>query len=49
MMSKIIAAVSAAIQEFIATKDFVATINNLLTAIFGTVAEEEGIDTYPVA
>ena len=48
MMAKIIAAVTAAVKAIFAGDDVVATINNLLTAIFGTVAENEGF-TYPEA
>ena len=48
MMTKIIAAVTAAVKAIFAGEDVVKTINTLLTTIFGTVAENEGF-TYPEA
>ena len=49
MMAKIIAAVTAAVTALFAGTAPLTVINDLLTAIFGTVAEEEGITTYPIA
>ena len=48
MMANIIAAVTAAVKAIFAGEDVVKTINTLLTAIFSTVAEDEGF-TYPEA
>ena len=48
MMANIIAAVAAAVKAVFAGEDVVATINTLLTAIFGNIAENEGF-TYPEA
>ena len=38
----------AALADLYATKDIVAFINTVLTAIFGNIAKEEGYE-YPVA
>ena len=46
MMNKIIAAVKGALEALFAGTAPLTVINDLLTAIFGTVAEEEGFK-YP--
>ena len=48
MMTKIIEAIKVALTDLFAGKDALAVVNALLTAIFGTVAENEGFK-YPEA
>ena len=47
MMIKIFAAVKTALEALFAGTAPLTVINDLLTAIFGTVAEDEGIE-YPI-
>ena len=48
MMTKIIDAIKVALTDLFGGADALKVINDLLTAIFGTVAEEEGFK-YPEA